>query len=267
MNLSYISKANKRDKMNIERFSELHGIGRGRTFFFTLTFRDNVVDKKEASAMWNNLLVQLKRFFITFRYVSVAERQVRGAWHFHVLCHCPLLPSLIKFKDFVRGFVLRSSKSYGFIHAKWTCGRDFKGISNYLSKYLTKENREPGIRYVGYSNNWVRACRLPFSWVGGKSAEWRKNCSLLYSVLGVDFKDFYTHASYDDLMTAVRTLSIDFIRDWFKCHSDLSCYHRLICKIDGVIAAPVFKYTPVYFHCRVVSATEQIISYDYRKDA
>lgn len=219
MNSGYQLKAYTRDKMNIGHFAKTYGIGRGNTFFFTLTFKNNVINKKEASRMWHNLLSQINKRFSIFRYIMISERQKRGAWHFHILCSSNI-PSLNRFIRFVEYFIRTSGFCYGFVNAKWTNGKDYNGISIYLTKYLTKERREKGVRYVAYSNNWQRLARLPFAWVGGKSADWRKRCRECHEVLGVHFKNFYSNSTYLEktncILSETLNESISLVRRWLN---------------------------------------------------
>lgn len=233
----YQIKAICRDRMNISRFSELHGIGQGRTFFFTLTFKDNIRNKRIAGDLWSNLHRSIRKQIKIFCYVAVWERQKRGAWHMHALCHSPLV-SMRKFCSIVKDFTKVSSKPYGFINAKWTSGRDYKGMAYYLTKYLTKEKREARTRYVAYSNNWVRSCRLPFSWVGGKSARWRERCSAIRDQIGTIFNMIYKIIPYDNLLYCIArdTLedSIEYLRTLFKFSNSVS---RAFwnCKVAGFL--------------------------------
>lgn len=76
--MSYHSKALYREEMNIKSFAKKYGIGRGRTFLLTLTFKDNITDKKEAAMYWNIIRTQITKIFSLFRYICVWERQKRG---------------------------------------------------------------------------------------------------------------------------------------------------------------------------------------------
>lgn len=202
---SYQRKAVFRDRENIFAFSKLHGIGQGKTFFFTLTFKDNCTDRKEAGARWNVMRTAIQKNYIEFRYILVAERQKRGAWHFHCLCYIPELPSLRQFIRFINGFCALSRKRFGFCKCTWTHGNDYKGVACYMTKYLKKseEKREKGVRYVAYSRNWSRVVILPFAWIGGSSEKWRWACSQFKLNFPRTFNMFYRGAGYQRLTDAV----------------------------------------------------------------
>jgi hypothetical protein len=211
--MAYAAKAIFRESGNIEQFAKTYGIGRGQTFMFTLTFKDNVISKAEASKRWNVLLTNIKKKLDLFRFVLVWERQKRGSWHCHLLCNAPV--TMKKFKQVVRDFIDVSGINFGFIHARWTSGKDFKGVSIYLSKYLQKEHREKGVRYVSYSQNWIRRVKGSFSFVGGKAQIWRRSCSTLDSMFPDSFRYFYKHADFNTKQLAVESLNgtcSDFLR-------------------------------------------------------
>ncbi len=227
--MAHAAKALFRDSQNFEQFAQTFGIGRGNTFMFTLTFRDNMTDKIKASRRWNVLLTSIRKKFDLFRFICVWERQKRGSWHCHLLCNCPTA-TMKKFKQIVRDFIDCSGLSFGFIHARWTSGKDFKGVSLYLAKYLLKENREHGIRYVSYSQNWVRRVKGEFAFLGGKSQFWRRACLTLDAMFPITFRYFYDRADFFSKQLAVSSLGgdcVSFLRDNFMCcffnsHSGIS---------------------------------------------
>ena len=53
--------------------------------FLTLTFKDNLRDKKEAQRRWNNLNRTISRDGKFTSLVKVLEVQKRGAFHYHLL--------------------------------------------------------------------------------------------------------------------------------------------------------------------------------------
>jgi len=248
MNQGYWRKAVFRDRLNLEAFSKQYGIGMGKSFLFTITFKKNVVEKAEASSILNVLLTSIRSFCPSFNYVCVAERQKRGAWHFHMLCSSPLR-ALSYFKREVSRFIRVSSLPLGFYHCKWTTGEDYKGVAFYLTKYFTKlEKREKGIRYVSYSRGFDRVCILPFSWVGGASRLWRDKCNKLHSLYGSVFTYFYNVSNFeqkllilklplaDDLPFFDFQLSADsYLINWIDRHAprfyknllDLVCIGRM----------------------------------------
>lgn len=208
MNLAYQKKAIFRDRENIFQFVKTYGVGQGKTFFFTLTFSDNITDRKIAGQYWNLLNTAIKKMWQNFKYIAVAERQKRGAWHFHVLGNISGLPSLNFFLKYVRSFISSSSKPFGFCKCIWTYGNSYKGVASYMVKYMLKQSREKGVRLVCYSRNWHRVVVLPFSWLNGSSRVWRESCSRLDSTFPGLFKFLYWNSSFSfklDIITAQQT--------------------------------------------------------------
>lgn len=236
MNQGYFRKAVFRDRMNLEAFSRKYGVGMGRSFLFTITFKDNILSKSDASSYLNVLLTTIRRFCPIFHYICVAERQKRGAWHFHLLCSSPL-SSLSFFKREVSRFISSSSLPLGFYHCKWTTGNDFRGVSFYLTKYFTKlEKREPGIRYVSYSRGFDRVCSLPFSWVGGSSMLWRSRCQKLDALYPSVFAYFYKNSSFDEKLLV---LKLPLAED--QSFSDLSL------SADSALISWIDRHAPVFY--------------------
>lgn len=221
MNTAYQKKAIYRDRENIFQFVKTYGVGQGKTFFFTLTFSENVTDRKVAGSYWNILNTEIKKMWKDFRYILVAERQKRGAWHFHVLGYIQSLPSLNVFLKYVRGFTSRSSQPFGFCKCIWTYGQSYKAVAAYMVKYMQKQVREKGVRLVCYSRNWLRAVILPFSWVNGSARKWRESCSRLDSTFPGLFKFLYWNSSFSfklDIITAQQ------IGDFKTCYDKIFKY-------------------------------------------
>ena len=236
MNQGYFRKALFRDRMNLEAFSKKYGVGMGRTFLFTITFKENIVSKSDASSYLNVLLTTIRRFCPVFNYICVAERQKRGAWHFHLLCSAPL-SSLSFFKREVSRYIDSSSLPLGFYHCKWTTGTDFKGVSFYLTKYFTKlEKREPGIRYVSYSRGFDRVCSLPFTWADGSSRIWRLRCRKLDKLYPSVFSYFYNNSSFDEKLLVLKLPLLDDLP-----FSDLSL------SADSVLISWIDRHAPSFY--------------------
>ena len=233
MNTGYEKKAIYRDRENIFQFVRTYGVGQGNTFFFTLTFSDNVTDRKIAGEYWNLLNTAIKKMWNNFKYILVAERQKRGAWHFHVLGNIAGLPSLNVFLKYVRSFIAVSSKPFGFCKCIWTYGSSYKGVAAYMTKYMQKQVREKGVRLICYSRNWLRAVILPFSWLNGSSRKWRESCSCLDSTFPGLFKYLYWNSSFNfklDIVTAQQS------GDFRTCSDLILKYSR---KIFPFLAAHV----------------------------
>lgn len=205
---NYAYKAHYRESENLGRFAETYGIGMGNTRMITITFRDNITDKKEASSRWNVLLTSLKAIIPIFRYVAVWERQKRGSWHLHLLVSAPTVSNK-KLREYLNNYSSVSSLGIGFCKIIWTTGNDFKGIKNYLTKYLLKENREKGVRYVGYSQNWIRKVKGQFAFLGGQARKWRVCCIMLDKIYPDVFRFFYENAGFDFVLRCVQELQKD----------------------------------------------------------
>jgi hypothetical protein len=176
---------------NVKMMAEKHGIE--RLLFNTLTFRDHVIDIKEAQRRFNSLRTNvLKHRYLDF--ITVVERQKSGRIHFHLLAAGK--------HDFRTGFdfdaakvgdyrsacaALRSewafwrktSKEYGFGRTEQLpVYSTIEGIACYVGKYIAKhieQRREDdkGARLVRYSDG-ARHCSTRFSWNGPMSKLWRK---------------------------------------------------------------------------------------------
>lgn len=108
------------------------------SWFLTLTFRDNVADRQVAISEWTRFSKALSRWFgVQSGYLCVPERQKRGAWHFHiVIVRAKPLVDFVRQTEEMRK-LWRSSGYGGSVHLERV--RHRKGISLYISKYITKE--------------------------------------------------------------------------------------------------------------------------------
>lgn len=257
----YTKKAKARDEMNVTAGIQRFGIGRGNTFFFTLTFSDNVTSKEEASAMWNIMLTAIRKVFPFFLFFGVWERQKRGAWHGHFVCYNPLV-SMNRFNKFIRLFSSASARPYGFSKATWTTGKDANGLSHYMSKYISVEYREKGIRYVSMSRNWPRTCKMPFAWVGGRSEIWRKRCSDICASTGDIFRTIYSNLNYNDLLHAITRKTVEDSVNFLRCIfiDDPSFignrWRREVEKQSYTVTRTYTEYIPIYRDRKIISAYE-----------
>ncbi len=107
--------------------------------FITFTFKENVNDLKEANYLFNKYIKRLNYKLIkelerNVCYISVPEFQKRGAVHYHVIFfNLPLIDTQEEFKT----GIFAETWKHGFIKVKHI--KEAKGVSAYLTKYLTKD--------------------------------------------------------------------------------------------------------------------------------
>jgi len=140
--------------------------GAGYDSLFTLTFRENVTDRDIAAEVLTRFLRRLRALLPGVSYVSVFERQKRGAWHVHIATHA--LPKLLA----VRGAKV---KSWSVMRAIWrSCAGELGGnfdeqkrgrrassfrIARYLSKYISKDFADSELERKRY---WLGGeCQAP----------------------------------------------------------------------------------------------------------
>lgn len=168
-----------------------HGLE--RVGFLTLTFRDHVLDIKEAQKRFNSLRAGV----LAVRYadfVTVVERQKSGRIHFHLL--------VAMSEDIRTGFDFEAIERHDYrsanlnLRGEWAFWRStaglygfgrtelmpvrssVDGIAKYVGKYIAKHidqrrDDDKGARLVRYSVG-ARRCGTRFAWTGARSKEWRK---------------------------------------------------------------------------------------------
>jgi hypothetical protein len=94
---------------------------------WTLTFRENITDLREALTCLSNFLRRVKYRIPDFQYIIVPERQKRGAWHFHFAVNLGWGHAQVA-----------ALWPYGFCFVKWPKGAGTRGMVAYMSKYLGK---------------------------------------------------------------------------------------------------------------------------------
>lgn len=203
---------------NCKRFISMFGID--YVGFLTLTFADNCTDHKEAQRRFNSLSSHfLRKTFL--QYVLVKERQIRGAWHYHLLVGLPenirtgfnfdeVFPKKGRGKYISASPYLRSlwkelrdaMKRYGFGRSELAPIKSNEGvIADYVGKYIAAnaegrhragyEEEDKGIRIVSYSQKWNRS-NSNFAWNTPGGKEWRRKAKR--------FTVEYLHLKeYDDL--------------------------------------------------------------------
>lgn len=81
--------------------------------FFTLTFKDNLTDVKEANYIFRQFIKRLKyKFGDNIKYLAVVEFQNRGAVHYHVLSDIPYVPQQELQELWGQGFVYINAISH-----------------------------------------------------------------------------------------------------------------------------------------------------------
>lgn len=151
----------------------------------TMTFHENVTEKKEAMRRWKPVADFLQRHEID--WCGVWQQQKRGAWHHHFLINKYL--DVISFRAFV---VSRGWGQFVNIEAvgRQHSGRRFQDpakLVRYLTRYLTRDfcDHVPvRVRLTsGKTSNKVGTTR--FQWVGGLSRVWRWGCELFVAAHGL----------------------------------------------------------------------------------
>ncbi|EOO2707924.1 hypothetical protein D4L71_RS26955, partial [Escherichia coli] len=161
--------------------------------FLTLTFRDHVLDPKEAQRRFNSLRTHVLRE----RYLAdirVMERQKSGRIHYHLLVVIGEdIRSGFDFGACANGdyrsanyrlkqewaFWRKTAKAYGFGRTELLpIKSNSECISRYVGKYISKhfearQHRDKGVRLVEYSRN-ARIASTRMQFVSEGSAEWRR---------------------------------------------------------------------------------------------
>lgn len=131
---------------NVNKEMQMDPTGRRQKIkFMTLTFREEVMDVKEANRMFTDFMQRLSYYHYgikknVIKYLVVPELQERGVWHFHVvLFNCPYTSNK-KRDDYPLEKIW--GNGYVFINAlKRRSGKmvDSVFVAQYVTKYLTKE--------------------------------------------------------------------------------------------------------------------------------
>lgn len=202
---SWVRKAGFIVKTNIHAMTERFGIN--CIGFLTLTFADDVQCHKEACKRFNSLATNV----LNVRYaqwIRVSERQKSGRWHFHLVVVCK--QDIRRGVDFAAiakrdyksaspalraewAFWRNTAKRYGFGRSELLpVKKTGEALAAYVAKYISKgfsyrRDDDKGARLVSYSKG-SRVCGSRFSFVGGRSHQWRLRCKLF-----LDFLSFWHH--------------------------------------------------------------------------
>lgn len=94
----------------------------------TLTYRENVQDYDRAARDLQVFIKWLRRHYPSIPFVAVAERQERGAWHWH-----------IALRDWVNVVQVRAAWGHGAVNIKRKRVNVARGrAAAYMAKYLSK---------------------------------------------------------------------------------------------------------------------------------
>lgn len=165
--------------------------------FLTLTFRDHVLDPKEAQRRFNSLRTHVLRE----RYLAdirVMERQKSGRIHYHLLVVVGEdIRTGFDFEACANGdyrsanqrlkqewaFWRKTAKAYGFGRTELLpIKSNSECIARYVGKYISKhfearQYRDKGVRLVEYSRN-ARIASTRMQFVSEGSAAWRRKVGI-----------------------------------------------------------------------------------------
>lgn len=165
--------------------------------FLTLTFRDHVLDPKEAQRRFKSLRngVLRERYLADIR---VVERQKSGRIHYHLLVVVGEdIRTGFDFETCANGdyrsanqrlkqewaFWRKTAKAYGFGRTELLpIKSNSECIARYVGKYISKhfearQYRDKGVRLVEYSRN-ARIASTRMQFVSEGSAEWRRKVGI-----------------------------------------------------------------------------------------
>lgn len=181
----------------------------------TLTVRENLTCRLTANKLFVRFIKLVHRKYPNYKYVSVAEVQKRGAWHFHMA---------------VSGF-----QDLGYLRHCWTalvdgninvtspktCGNKNNAsplISSYITKYMTKaflENHETG-KYRYRASNGIELQQAIF-WIKSQTwAEAQKDAGNLIQELYGSIGSFYFSEDWNNGWFASWSLSTKLQTNKFK---------------------------------------------------
>lgn len=112
-------------------------------WFFTLTFNPEVVDSFDYAACTDKLsdwLANMRRKCPDMKYIVVPEQHKSGRWHFHGLfSNCNNLGFVDSGKRTKSGDVIYNVGKYRLGFSTATKVRDFRRVTKYIGKYITKD--------------------------------------------------------------------------------------------------------------------------------
>lgn len=161
-------RSTRRARTTVRRLAKSKGL----TTLLTLTYRENMVDRSRMQRDLDVFLKRVRRVIPDFEYISVFERQKRGAWHAHIACH-----------KFLSHYLARGQlvQSYALLRSMWrgVVGQDNGNVdvsrnrrvmrsaaklAAYLSKYIGKTFDQAEKHVNAYSASGRRLPRsMPFT--------------------------------------------------------------------------------------------------------
>lgn len=211
---------------NVQRCID-QALSLGHVAFMTLTFKENLVDFKEASKRFDSFNTHyLKNSPYFLHWIRCTERQKRGAVHYHLLIQTsenvsdgfnwdrydwwlaardkwyqngkrgqkPILGTGGKFLRFLWKELRTALSKYGFGASELTpLRKNAEAVAYYIGKYISKhigsrEERDKGMRLISYSQGFIRSC-LKFSWYNTQSVQWRWNLAKFADLMGLPTHD------------------------------------------------------------------------------
>jgi hypothetical protein len=212
--------------------------------FATLTFKEPVTDKNQASKYFKNLKdlmtkISWKKQFNSetpespLSYIAPWERSANGSWHVHVLIYMPGW-SVNQVKQLISGSIAKTKAPFGFDYIRWTYdenhsisfikGRNAEIAAWQIAAYMTKYS-EPKARLISYSQDIERKANPKFSFVGGYAKTYRRACATLDRGYKF-FKDFYDNAPRYSVFMAVKAFmkkNLDELRNIFARNVPEEC--------------------------------------------
>jgi hypothetical protein len=160
-----------------------------KTSFLTLTFRENISDINIARYEFQKFMKRLNYYLYStkksqIKYIAVPEKQVRGAWHFHILLFdVPFIPNDDISKIWKNGFIKINQVKF----------QNMMEIFQYISKYISKqfqENQKHMKRFFS-SHGFFRGYELKINSID--DVEYEQECR--YWLQNMYSKDDYRYIS------------------------------------------------------------------------
>jgi len=179
---------------------ELARTGGGTNYlrFCTLTFAENVAEKKEAMRRWHCLRDRLRRFYAKkaakrkgtegaleaedFQAAGVWQRQKRGAWHLHLFVNIFIPVAWLRAAAVECGFGQQMRID---MIGDEGCGvpghvGDVRRAVRYATRYAVRDvetGEYAGEALFTYCGGVRRGSTVNFHWASGLRSLWRRGCS------------------------------------------------------------------------------------------